>query len=363
MKVISITNLCLGYSATLPERSLYMGLSEKGIELIVITHYPTPESEELEKAGIRLVYMAIERKSDFRVIRSLRKIIKTERPDLLHLTFGKAITNAVIASRRTGCKIAAYLGSTSLHWYDPTAYLSFLSPAVDRLICLSDGIKEHVDRQAPLMMQNKTIRIYKGYETAWFSNVTPLSKESLGIQKDDFIIGCIANVRKLKGIPYLIESAGLLPPNLPLKFMLVGPGMDSDFIRKLIEETKVPAKFITMGFTNEVLSYTALCDVYVQPSITEGLGRSVIEAMSLSKPVIASGSGGVGELIEEGITGYHIRSKSPELLAEKILRCYENRNTLHMMGDSARRRIETKFNSEQMTGETYSLFKSMLSLR
>jgi glycosyltransferase involved in cell wall biosynthesis len=85
--------------------------------------------------------------------------------------------------------------------------------------------------------------------------------------------------------------------------------------------------------------------------------------MSLSKPVIASGSGGVGELIEEGITGYHIRSKSPELLAEKILQCYENRNTLHMMGDSARRRIETKFNSELMIEETYNLFKSMLSLR
>jgi glycosyltransferase involved in cell wall biosynthesis len=361
MKVISITNLCLGNSASLPERSLYKGLAAKGVDLTVITHWSTPESQDLESSGIKVLYIPVKRKIDLKAIRLIRRKIRDEKTDILHATFSKALTNGLIAASGTGAKVAGYLGSTSLHWYDPTAYLSFLNPRLGKLICLSDGVAEHVIRQSPGLMKGKAVRIYKGYETSWFDNVKPESRDRLGIPGDAFVICCVANVRKLKGIPYLIGSAKYLPENLPVYFVLVGPGMDSAYIRKLISGSGKPVNFISMGFTNEVLKYTSMCDLYIQPSITEGLGRSVIEAMSLSKPVVVSGTGGVEELVEEGTTGFHIPSRSPETIAEKILYFCKNRNTLPAMGKRAKERIETRFNSRQMVEETYQLFSSMLS--
>ncbi|MFN8211800.1 MAG: glycosyltransferase family 4 protein [Bacteroidales bacterium] len=359
MKILSITNLCHGFTASLPERSLYKGLAAKGADLIVMTHYPTPESRELEDAGIRVKYLDIKRKIDFGVIRELRKIIKEEKIEILHFTFGKALTNGLIASRGTGCRIVAYLGSISLYWHDPFSWISYLNSRIDKLICLSNGVEEHVLRQAPSRMKGKTVRIYKGYEASWFSNIKPVSRDELNIPAEGFVVACVANVRKIKGIPYLIAAANDLPPNLPVYFLLIGPGMDSPSIKKQIENTRYSKNFRTLGFTKEVLSYTAICDVYIQPSITEGLGRSVIEAMCLGKPLIVSGIGGIGELIDEGKNGFFVERASSSAIAEKILWCLVNRHQIAEMGRDSMTRISTNFNSGQMTENTFNLFRSL----
>ncbi|MGD0583009.1 MAG: glycosyltransferase family 4 protein [Bacteroidales bacterium] len=361
MKVLSITNLCHGYSATLPERSLYKGLAARGVDLVVITHYPTPESQELESEGLKVIYLQITKKFDLNVIRTLRKIIDEEKIEILHFTFGKALTNGLIASRRSSCKIVAYIGSVSLHWHDPFSWISYLNRRVDRLICLSTGVEEHVLRQAPKRMKGRTIRIYKGYETSWFNNIVPVSRAVIDIPPDGFIVCCVANVRKIKGIPWLIRASDLLPEGLPVYFLLIGPGMDSEAIKRQIEKSRYMDNFRTFGYSNEVLSYTAASDLYVQPSLTEGLGRSVIEAMCLGKPVLVSGEGGVNELVDEGSNGFHVPAASAEAIADKIRYCFENRQMMPLMGARSRERIETKFNSGLMIEQTYHLLRSMLS--
>ncbi len=361
MKVLSITNLTHGFTASLPERSLYKGLAAKGTDLILMTHYPTPESRELESAGIKVVYLRISRKFDLGVIRALRKIIREDKIEILHITFGKALTNGLIATIGIKCRIVAYLGSISLHWHDPFSWVSYLNRRVDMLICLSDGVEEHVLKQAPERMKGKTIRIYKGYEPAWFANIVPVPREVLVIPEDGFIVCCVANARRGKGIPWLIKASYLLPENLPVYFVMTGPNMDSEPLKKLIDKSRYRNNFRTYGFTNDVLSYTSACDLYVQPSLTEGLGRSVIEAMCLAKPLLVSGVGGIGELVDEGVNGFHIEAASPKALAEKIKYCYENRQLLPEMGARSKLLVETSFNSSLVVEKTYNLFRSILS--
>jgi glycosyltransferase involved in cell wall biosynthesis len=208
-------------------------------------------------------------------------------------------------------------------------------------------------------MEGKTVRVYKGYDPAWFSDVNPADRNAIDIPGDGFLICCIANVRKIKGIPYLISSSGLLPEGLPVYFMLIGPGMDSPSMKKLIEKSPYRRNFRTLGQTEDVLSYTSICDLYIQPSITEGLGRSVIEAMCMGKPVIVSGRGGVGELILEGVNGYFVPARSPRSIAEKIMLCYENRNSLPDMGKKAKERIINDFSPRSMIDQTYKVFSDL----
>jgi glycosyltransferase involved in cell wall biosynthesis len=137
--------------------------------------------------------------------------------------------------------------------------------------------------------------------------------------------------------------------------------MNSESIKKQISRSRYNENFRTVGFTNEVLSYTAACDLYVQPSLTEGLGRSVVEAMCLGKPTLVSGTGGVGELVDEGNTGYYVPAASAEAIADKIRYCFENCHLMPLMGEKAKHRIETSFNSEQMADQTFHLFRSIVS--
>jgi glycosyltransferase involved in cell wall biosynthesis len=361
MKVLSITNLCHGFSATLPERQLFKGLKARGADMTVVTHWKTPESEDLEKAGIRMEYIHFRGKIDLKAIRSLRALLKKENFDILYVTFSRAVTNVLFATRGIEIKIIGYIGSISIHWHDPFAHLSFLNNRFDRIICLSNGVEEHLLKQSHGRLAGRTKRIYKGYDPHWLSGVIAADRTEMGIPGDAMLACCVANVRKIKGIPYLIRAANHLPPGLKIYFILVGSGMDSPAIRKLIEKTQYRNNFITMGNTPDVLSYTAACDIYIQPSLTEGLGRSVIEAMCMRKPVIVSGIGGVGELIEEGKNGFFVPAASPGLIAAKLLWYYENRNRIREMGFAAQDGIMKNFSPDAMIGQTYSLFSSTVS--
>ena len=361
MKILSINNLDMGNSATMADRHLFAGLVSLGVDLTVITNKETEESLSLSEAGVKVIFIPVKKKIDISAVREIRKLLIAEQYDLIHLTYSKAITNGILASRGLKVKVTAYLGSLSLHWHDPTAYLSFLNHRIDKLICLSNGVEEHVHRQSSGRMAGKTARVYKGYDPSWFEGVEPASRSELNIPEDAFLICCVANVRKIKGIPFLISAANYLPEGLPVYFLLIGPGMESPSLRKQIQRSHYRNNFRLIGFTENVLSWTSVCDLYVQPSITEGLGRSVIEAMCMEKPVIVSGKGGVGELIIEGENGYFVPAKSPEIIAEKILLCFGNRKTLRLMGKKAKERIQRDFSPGAMIDQTYKVFKDLIS--
>jgi glycosyltransferase involved in cell wall biosynthesis len=363
MKVLIITDLCRGYSVTLPERSLFRGLAGKGVDLQVMSLWETPETLEVEAAGIRVYYLKMTKKIDFGIIRELREIILREKFDLLFLTFGKAITNTLLAARGIDVRIVAYIGSLNVHWHDPFAYLSFLNRRIERIICLSDGVLEHLVRQSGKWLRERAVRIYKGYDPDWVKVTTIIKKADLNIPDDAMVICCIANVRKVKGIPYLIKAANHLPDRLPVYFVLVGKNMDSPPLIRLVSRSKYKDNFRVFGFTNDIFSYTELCDLYVQPSVAEGLGRSLIEAMCLAKPVIVTEKGGSKELVTEGINGYVVPAKSPEALAEKIELSFRNRDRLPDMGEMSLKRIREDFSPQKMIDQTFNVFEEVLKTR
>lgn len=361
MKILVISDLSGGYSITLPERHLYKGLAEKGAELTIISHWPTPETHEMENSGLKVIYLPIIRKIDLRVVKELRRIIIQGGYDILYITYGKALTNCLLAVRNLKVKIVGYIGSLNIHWHDPTAYLSFLNRRIDRMVCLSNAVKEHFVRQRGESFRDKCVVIYKGYNPEWINVTRKLVRADLSIPDDSLIVCCIANVRRIKGIPYLIKSADYLPLNLPVYFVLIGKGMDAPGLMKLIRKSSYRDNFRVFGFTRDVFPYTDLCDLYIQPSITEGLGRSIIEAMCLRKPVIVTDSGGASDLVDNGVNGFIVPVKSPAAIAEKILWCFENRDKLKGMGQKSLDKVRDILDPNNTVELTYSLFKEVLA--
>jgi glycosyltransferase involved in cell wall biosynthesis len=360
MKVLIITDLCRGYSVTLPERSLFRGLVTRGVDLQVMSLWETPETLEVETTGVKVHYLKMTKKIDFSIIRELRKIIIRENFDIIFLTFGKAITNTLIATRGIDVRIVAYIGSLNVHWHDPSAYLSFLNRRIEKMICLSDGVKEHILKQSGKWLSERAVRIYKGYDPDWVKVTRQIKKADLNIPDDAMVVCCIANVRKVKGIPYLIKAANHLTDDLPVYFVLVGKNMDSPHLMRLVGRSKYKNNFRVFGFTNDIFSYTELCDLYVQPSVAEGLGRSLIEAMCMAKPVIVTEKGGSMELVNEDINGYIVPAKSPEALAGKIELCYRNRSRLSEMGQMSLNKIREDFSPQKMIDQTYNVFEEVM---
>ena len=361
IKVLFVTHISQSGSPSLAERMLIRGLHLTGVDLTVVTHTRTPESVELEKLGVRLEYFPIVKKISFDTIAKIRKMLLTDKYDIMHLTYGKAITNGIFASRGIPVKIVVFFGSMSVYWHDPTAYLSFLNSRIDKLICISDSVRDHVRKQLSKRNRSKAIRIYRGFDPVWLGPIEPVSRESLNIPHDAFVICCVATIRKIKGIPYLIEAANLLPSNLPLYFIIVGNNSDSSFIKKKVAATKYKDNFRLMGRQPKAPAFTAMCNLYVQPSITEGLGRAIIEAMSLYKPVIVTDNGGAKELVDKSDCGFVVPAKSAKAIADKILHCFNNRELLPAMGVNARERIISNFHIDSSVSQTIDLYKEVLT--
>lgn len=359
IKVLFITRISLPPSPTLGDRMLAKGLFDKGVNITVVTDHPTQGTRELEAHGLELVYLPIQKKISIKAITKIRSFLKNRKFDIIHMTYGKGITNGLIASLGTDIKKVAFLGSMSIHWFDPTAYLSFLNPLLDKIICVSDTVREHLSRQLPEKNNYKTIRIYRGFDPEWIIYSPKVTRESLGIPEDAFVICFVGNLRRIKGLPYLIQSVNYLPENLNLYFLLVGTNTDSNPIKKAIERTNYSKNFRVTGGVPVAPAYTSLCDLYIQPSVSEGLGRAAIEAMCLKKPVIVTDYGGAKELIINNVNGFVIPAKSPKAIADAIKYCLENPDRLPEIGEKAHDRIINYFNPPITIEQTYKVYQEL----
>jgi glycosyltransferase involved in cell wall biosynthesis len=114
-----------------------------------------------------------------------------------------------------------------------------------------------------------------------------------------------------------------------------------------------------LGFRDDVPSLLQAMDVFVLPSLSEGLPLSVLEALSLKKPVVASDVGGIPEIIENGVTGYLVPPENPEALAEKITLLLQNPERAAVIGQAGRRRVEEDFSLPRMIREHQSLYEEI----
>lgn len=359
-RVLFISDISLSPFTTIADRMLIRGLRARGVEITVVTQRPTPETQELESEGIRVEYIIFDKKISRRIISHLRSIIERENTELIHVTFGKAMTNTLMAARGRKVRIIGYYGSLSLHWHDPSAWLAFLNHRIDRLICASDAVEVHVKRQLPPWRRNRTVRIYRGYNPEWFNSLLPVPRSETGARDDDFLICTVGILRKVKGIRYLTEAAGLLPKDMPFRIILIGDGTDSPDTLRLAAESGVPDRFIHKGHLKNPPAWMASCDLYVQPSLSEGLGRAITEAMCLGKPVIVTDGGGAKELFARGDNGFVVPRGSAAELAKAITWCWKNRNSLVATGAKARETILKEFNHADTVRKTYEVYSELL---
>lgn len=358
MKVLVISPFNTPISNKFAEGEMWIGLHKAGVEIDIMTQADTKFGKRFQEEGIHVIDFFPERKISMKAIKLLRSLILENKYDILHLIEGYAVSNGIEAAKGMSVKVITYIGSTSLYWHDPMAYLTHLSPRVDRIICVSNNVRKHIQKQL-FRNKNKAITIYKGYDPEWFSKAKEINLEPYGIPKDAFVVTCIANVRRVKGIPFLIEAFSKLPKNENIHLVLVGEKMDGAETTSLIDKFKLKEEVHTFGIREDVIDFIKSTDVYVQPSIREGLGRAITEAMSLGKPTIITNSGGSTELINDGENGLIVPIKNPDAIAKSILKLRQHKEFRDEIGRNAKRRITEKFHVKHTVSNTILLYQTL----
>ncbi len=305
-------------------------------------------TEELNRKSIKNRVFNL-KANPFKFIQLFRAL-KKESPDIIHsfLFYGNLAGRIAGRMLRTPAVISSQRSTdpwrTKLHWLAD----GFTSRWADMIISNSHAGKKVLEEKAGIPPEKievipNGIAIEKAH--------TVYRRENFGIKTDERIVGTVGNLRSPKGHKHLVSAAPFILKRFPdVRFMIVGEG---GLKQKLVQQAEIAGiseKFIFTGFIPDAAGVIELFDIFVFPSLWEGCPVSLLEAMAAGKPCAAFSVGDIPFIIEDGVSGLLIPPESPEKLAEGIISLLEDKNRSVMMGEKAKKRVESEFSFETMMG-------------
>ncbi|HHQ13765.1 MAG TPA: glycosyltransferase [Chromatiales bacterium] len=358
MKCLIISNYASTPHNVRPEAEMVIGLKQRGLDIEVMTPAGCPYAKRMASAGIRIHDHLPERKLSWTSSRLIRSILTEGHHDIAYLFNNPAIANGLVAARGLPVKVVTYRGQEgNISRWDPTCYLTHMNPRVDKIVCVANAVRDSLRRQ--LWKPDKAVTIYKGHDIGWYADVRAADLQQFGIPEQAFAVACVANNRPRKGVPVLIEAARYLPAGTPIHILLIGNGMDSPQIGRLVAASPLAGRFHRLGHRNDVLEIVAGADATVLPTIKrEGLPKTVIESMALGVPPVVTRSGGSPELVDD-TSGIVVEPGDPQALARALQSLADDRQRARQMGQAARQRLIDHFSLDASIDQHIALFTEL----
>ncbi len=207
--------------------------------------------------------------------------------------------------------------------------------------------------------------VYTGIDTA--VTVSPAEikrvRDCYGLSLHQPVIGTVANLFPRKGYEYLIEALADIQQVIPhIHCLIIGEGDDRyrNRLLEMVEEKKLKENVTFTGFQQNVLAYISAMDVFVLPSIMEGFGIVLLEAMSMGKPIVATTVGGIPEVVEDRVTGFLVPPKNSSALAQRIIDLLEDPQIREKLGLAGRARALERFSVNHMIIQIQRLYEELI---
>lgn len=184
---------------------------------------------------------------------------------------------------------------------------------------------------------------------------------NLGVGESDYVIGCVGRLTAVKGQDFLIKAtAPLLKARKSAKLVLIGEGPLRKKLETLALALGVSDNVVFAGHQEQARNMLRVIDLFVQPSLNEGMPLALLEAMAAGLPVIATRVGGIPEVIEDCVSGILVEPGDPDGLALMCRRLMHDAALAERLGQAARARVEERFSSRTMTAEVANVYRRLV---
>jgi len=330
------------------------------LELSVILLNEGKLAVEIRKLGIHVEVVDEERLSFFQIVKNVRMIISDFAPDIIHSHRIKENILAYFSVKNSERKII--LISTQHGMPEPVKMkwkkykdvllskynIYILSTYFKKLIVVSADIKNNITNNFGIH-EDKVQVIHNG--------TVVITNNSRKREREFFTIGSAGRFFPIKDYPLMVETAReVLKKTDKIRFELAGEGPELERIIGLIQEYKIEKYFSLKGFVDDMASFYSNIDLYMNTSFHEGLPMSILEAMSHGIPIIALNTGGLKEILSDGLHGFLLEGRDPKLIAEKCLQLFQDKEMLWRMGIASRDNIIKNFSYDKMAENYYNLY-------
>jgi len=362
---------------------LSVELARRGHQVSVLTSFP-PTFYTYESSDVFSGVNVFEANPHFDVqsipytvsfpLMQITKLIKSQNIDICHTIMERATNAATVAfaskavdipyvhtvqgiGTKTGRPLVDFIGEV----YNSTISRMVLKWA-KRVIVLSESLAEYAIRLGA--SSNHIAVIPSGIDCSYFDpskhDVMEAAKkvrDKTGVG-DAALVGYIGRLVPVKGLKYLLMAMNEVQREYPnTHLLMVGDGFQRKELERMSDRLKINATFV--GWGKDVLPFYAAIDIFVLPSVLEGLSNSLLEAMAMCKPVIATNVGGNKDVVVDGKNGFLVPVGSPSLISLNLKKLIECGDLRKEMGSINRETVKRRFSWKDSVSKVESIYKNL----
>lgn len=303
---------------------------------------------------------------DIKWILKCIKYIKDTKINLMHAHEFAMNTYAAIISRLIGTPCVTTVHGKNYCWekWHRRLLYRFVSRST-QMIAVSSDIKNFLIKTVGVPTRNiHTILNGINIEKYSHDNDKPLKLSDNGNLIDTYpVIGCVGNLYPVKGHIYFIRAAALILKDYPnAAFVIAGRGQLLDELKNEAHNLGIEEHIHFLGFREDIPSLLQSFDIFVLPSLSEGLPLSILEAMAAKTPVISTNVGGIPEVIKEEETGLLVDPKDPEALSQKLHILLSNNQLKQDLITNAFNKVTKLYSTNRMIYSYTKIYENLLKL-
>ena len=235
---------------------------------------------------------------------------------------------------------------------------------LDVIVTVSQQLRDEII-QTTAIDATKVIAIANGVDSVKFrpEPVTRQKVAQFGINDQDVVLGTVGRIDPIKDYPSLLRGAApLINCHSNFKVLIVGDSYEKQYRQELTDLAKelgIQDRLIITGWREDVPDLLKTIDIFILPSLSEGMSNTILEAMACGKPVVATRVGSNGQLVDNGTTGLLVPPADPETLSQAIMRLALDKELSHQMGEAGRRKVTEEFSLSQMVSKFENLYSAL----
>lgn len=288
------------------------------------------------------------------VLEFLRRDLEDHPPDLIHIQSRRMLQQGIWLARELERPFVL-----TIHDYIPSdEKLEFDNRWGREVIAVSESV--HADLLSHDAVPSEKVSVVrsgvKPYPPEEITSVLPPNRIP--------VIGTAGPLEDVKGIPYFLQAAKKVTEQRPdVEFLIAGSGPEEAALRKLSRELKLTSHITFVPNLHDFNESLRAMDVFCLPSLKQGLGTIMLEAMAMGKPVVASRVGGVFSIIEDDVSGQLVPPSNSDAMASAILDFLNDPAKARSIGEAGRQKVLQDFRLERMVDETIQVYDRALDTK
>jgi len=342
------------------------GLREIGQRAALVAH-PDGVLRQRAAEGLELIPLAPRTELDLTAAWRLARVVKRLQPDIVHAHDAHGVAMASLAlslGGATGAGGPSLVVSRRVDFHlRSNSFSRWKHRQVDCFIAASEAIRQML--VADGVSPERTVTVHEGIDVDHVRAAPPVNvHEVFWLPHNAPVVGNVAALVPHKGHRHLIEAARLVNRQMPdVRFIILGEGELRESLERQVREYHLEKHVFLPGFRTDVLGCMKGFDLFAMSSVTEGLGTALLDAMACERAIVATRTGGIPEVVEDGVTGRLAAPRDHAAMAQLLLALLADDDMRRQMGAAGLARVQARFTVERMVMETAAVYARVAGTR